>query len=69
MRNIVMIGISTILIIGIITITGVRDDSIKSNRVDCRLLIGGWHPDVPKEITDECRKGVANDTNSKTSYR
>ena len=64
-----MIGISTILIIGIITITGVRDDSIKSNRFDCRLLIGGWHPGVPKEITDECRKGVTHDTNSKTSYR
>ena len=41
-----MIGISTILIIGIITITGVRDDSINSNRFDCRLLIGGWHSDL-----------------------
>lgn len=22
---------------------------------DCRQLIGGWHPDIPKQIVDECR--------------
>lgn len=24
--------------------------------VDCAVLIGGWHPDVPKEAQEECRK-------------
>jgi hypothetical protein len=23
---------------------------------DCRMLIGGWHPDVPKQVINECRK-------------
>ena len=69
LRDIIMIGISIIFIVGIITVTGVRDESIQPNRFDCRLLIGGWHPDVPTTIAEECRKGVANGTNSKTSYR
>jgi hypothetical protein len=23
---------------------------------DCRVLIGGWHPDFPAKVIDECRK-------------
>jgi len=23
---------------------------------DCRILIGGWHPDVPVKVQEECRK-------------
>ena len=23
---------------------------------DCRALIGGWHPDVPAKVIEECRK-------------
>ena len=22
---------------------------------DCRMLIGGWHPDVPREVIKQCR--------------
>ena len=25
-------------------------------RYDCRMLIDGWHPDVPTEVIDACRK-------------
>ena len=25
-------------------------------RYDCRRLIGGWHPDVPGVIQEQCRK-------------
>jgi len=32
----------------------------KSNVVvvkyDCRMLIGGWHPDIPLKVQEECRK-------------
>jgi hypothetical protein len=31
----------------------------KNNTVakyDCRMLIGGWHPDVPVAVQEECRK-------------
>ena len=24
-------------------------------RYDCDMLIGGWHPDVPREVIDKCR--------------
>ena len=58
-----------ILSVVIITLTSARDEAIKPNRFDCRLLIGGWHPDVPKQIVEQCQKGIANDANSKTSYR
>ena len=23
---------------------------------NCNMLIGGWHPDVPSKVIDECRK-------------
>jgi hypothetical protein len=25
-------------------------------RYNCNMLLGGWHPDVPTQVTDECRK-------------
>jgi len=25
-------------------------------KYDCRMLIGGWHPDVPPTVQEECRK-------------
>ena len=69
LRDILLASALIILAVGIVVITGARDVSIKPNRFDCRLLIGGWHPDVPTEIAEQCRKGVKNDTNSTTSNR
>ena len=25
-------------------------------KYDCRMLIGGWHPDMPSAVQEECRK-------------
>ena len=25
-------------------------------KYDCRMLMGGWHPDVPTAVQEECRK-------------
>ena len=25
-------------------------------KYDCRILIGGWHPDVPVAVQEQCRK-------------
>ena len=25
-------------------------------KYDCEILIGGWHPDVPIAVREECRK-------------
>jgi len=65
-RNLVLLGLFLIISVGIIVSTSLRDEAIKPNRFDCRMLIGGWHPDVPIEIQQQCRKGTTNDTNSKT---
>ena len=33
-------------------------------KVDCRQLIGGWHPDVPAKVADECRKQLKERNNA-----
>jgi hypothetical protein len=25
-------------------------------KYDCRVLMGGWHPDFPAKVIEECRK-------------
>lgn len=25
-------------------------------KYDCRLLIGGWHPDIPKQAVKQCKR-------------
>ena len=68
MYNVLAIGISLIVAVSIVVLAGVRDESIKTNKFDCRLLIGGWHPDVPQKVIKQCQKGVPNDYSSKTNY-
>jgi hypothetical protein len=29
-------------------------------KYDCSVLIGGWHPDVPLKVQEECRKRELN---------
>jgi hypothetical protein len=33
-------------------------------KVDCRQLIGGWHPDVPAKVAEECRKQLKERSNA-----
>jgi hypothetical protein len=35
-------------------------------RYDCDMLMGGWHPDVPTEVMNECRKTTERYVNVKT---
>ena len=58
LRNIFLYSILGMFSVGMIVLAGMRDESIQPNRFDCRMLIGGWHPDVPAKITEQCRKGV-----------
>jgi hypothetical protein len=44
--------------VSIVVLAGIRDNAILERKFDCRLLIGGWHPDVPKNAIEKCRKGV-----------
>ena len=29
-------------------------------KYDCSMLIGGWHPDVPAKVQEECKKRELN---------
>jgi hypothetical protein len=29
-------------------------------KYDCSMLVGGWHPDVPAKVQEECRKRELN---------
>jgi hypothetical protein len=31
-------------------------DSYKTIKYNCEVLIGGWHPDVPVKVIEECRR-------------
>ena len=69
LNSIVVVSLS-IVAVSIIVLAGIRDASIPERKFDCRMLIGSWHPDVPKEAIDACRKkGITYDAHSKTSYR
>ena len=67
-HNILSIGICLIVAVAMVVLAGIRDNTIPERKFDCRLLIGGWHPDVPLKIQQQCRKGVPNDYSSKTNY-
>jgi len=56
LRDILFVGASLAICVGIIIATEIRDDSIKTKKFDCRMLVGSWHPDVPKEVIQECRR-------------
>ena len=67
-HNGLVIGVFLIAAVAIIVLVSVRDNSIRTNKFDCRMLIGGWHPDVPLKVIKQCQKGVPNDYSSKTNY-
>ena len=70
LRDVILIVSLSILSVAMVVLAGIRDNSIQEVKFDCRMLIGSWHPDVPKEAIEACRKkGIANDINSKTNYR
>ena len=46
--------IVAIVILSIIMFVMLDDNTVK---YDCNMLIGGWHPDIPKSITEQCTKG------------
>jgi uncharacterized integral membrane protein len=46
------------IIIGILILSfwPANKSSVVVVQYDCRVLIGGWHPDVPLKVQEECRK-------------
>ena len=63
-HNALAIGICLIVAVSIVVLAGIRDNTIPERKFDCRMLIGGWHPDVPQTVVKQCQKGVPNDYGS-----
>jgi hypothetical protein len=47
--------IALVVVMGVIFFNGMKADQTII-KYDCRQLIGGWHPDVPQQVMEECRK-------------
>ena len=43
------------IMMGAIMFVGMQSDK-NTIKYDCRQLIGGWHPDIPTQVLEECRK-------------
>lgn len=44
--------ITLALCAGVIFLTELSRKEVK---YDCRLLMGGWHPDIPQQVIKQCR--------------
>ena len=40
---------------GLIFAIGYTESHTVEIRYDCRMLIGGWHPDFPARVIEDCR--------------
>ena len=66
MRFLLFILIFTVVILfGLICLTQWIESDTVTVRYDCRQLIGGWHPDMPSAVQEQCRSR-RNDAGSKT---
>ena len=51
-----LVYLSVTLGFGIIVFGGLDAELSRSVGYSCDMLIGGWHPDVPTKVIEECRK-------------
>jgi hypothetical protein len=49
-----------ILVILVLSFWPSSNGSVVVVKYDCSMLIGGWHPDVPVKVQEECRKRELN---------
>lgn len=45
-----------VTMVSFITLMHYTESRTITVRYDCRMLIGGWHPDVPIAVQEQCRK-------------
>jgi len=51
---------SIILVILVLSFWPSSKGDVVVVKYDCSMLIGGWHPDVPVKIQEECKKRELN---------
>lgn len=43
------------IMISLVTLIHFVESNTVTVRYDCRMLIGGWHPDVPVAVQEQCK--------------
>ena len=51
-----LVYLFTTFLFGIIVFGGLDAELNRSVGYNCNMLMGGWHPDVPTKVIEECRK-------------
>ena len=56
------IAIATSIVSGLLALAFWPDKkgAVVVVKYDCSVLIGGWHPDIPLKVQEECRKRESN---------
>ena len=47
---------SIIVIVSVMVFWPANKGNVVVVKYDCSVLIGGWHPDVPLKVQEECRR-------------
>jgi hypothetical protein len=57
-KDIVWAAVAVSIAIGLLTLAfwPASKDNVVVVQYDCSMLIGGWHPDVPVKVQEECKK-------------
>ena len=61
MLNAIFTSLSFTVLVFVIALTYIaakQDKDRVTVKYDCRMLMGNWHPDVPKVVIEECKKRI-----------
>jgi hypothetical protein len=61
MVKVIFTALTFIVLAFVIVLTFIAVQQDKGSvivKYDCRMLMGNWHPDVPKTIVEECKKRI-----------
>jgi hypothetical protein len=60
MFKVIFTVLSFIVLVFVIALTFIaaQDNDRVTAKYDCRMLMGNWHPDVPKVVIEECKKRI-----------
>ena len=63
MVKVIFTVLSFIVLVFVMALTFIaaQDKDRVTVKYDCRMLMGNWHPDVPKVVIEECKRGLKND--------
>ena len=60
MVKVIFTVLSFIVLVFVMALTFIaaQDKDRGTVKYDCRMLMGNWHPDVPKVVIEECKKRI-----------